>query len=224
LTTGVEVQEIGNVALMNIKKVRVTGVDRIVKRVMDLVISSLVLLFAGPFVLLLALVLKLDSPGPIIHRRRVIGLGGKSFDAFKLRTMRHDADEWLAQHPELQAEYEKNYKLENDPRITRLGHFMRRTSLDEVPQLLNVLSGQMSLVGPRMITSQELKFFGKWDLNLLTVKPGITGPWQANGRSDLTYEDRVKLNMQYIRNYSIWLDIYLLWQTFWVVLKREGAH
>jgi len=224
LTTGVEVQEIGNVPLLSVNKVRLTGTDVFSKRVLDLVISAGVLLVSWPFMLAIAVAVKLDSPGPIFYRRRVVGVGAKPFDALKFRTMYVDAEERLARDPELRHQFEKNYKLRNDPRVTRVGGLLRRTSLDELPQLFNVLLGQMSLVGPRMITSEERARYGKWRMNLCTVKPGITGLWQVSGRSDVGYEERVMLDMHYIRNFSIWLDLHLLWQTIPAVLKGHGAY
>ena len=133
-------------------------------------------------------------------------------------------DELLARDPEARAEYEQYYKLKVDPRITRIGNFLRKTSIDELPQLLNVLRGEMSLVGPRMITKAEVEKYGRWGLNLLTVKPGITGLWQVSGRSELTYEERVRLDMRYIRNYSIWLDLQIIFQTIPSVLMSKGAY
>ena len=130
----------------------------------------------------------------------------------------------MAHNLELRLQFEKNFKLKDDPRITPVGRFLRRTSLDELPQLFNVLLTQMSLVGPRMITQEELVRYGKWRMNLSTVKPGITGLWQVSGRSDVSYEERVVLDMYYIRNYSIWLDLYLLYQTIPAVLKSRGAY
>ena len=224
MTTGVEVQEIGNVPLLSISKVRLTGGEMLLKRVLDLLVSSIRLLVFWPLMLVIAVAIKFDSPGPIFHRRRVVGVGGKLFDALKFRTMYVDADARLAQDVELRRQFEDNYKLKDDPRVTRLGRFLRRTSLDELPQLLNVLVGQMSLVGPRMITSEERTRYGKWRMNLTTVKPGITGLWQVSGRSDLSYNDRVRLDMHYIRNYSIWFDLHLLYRTVPVVLKGHGAY
>jgi lipopolysaccharide/colanic/teichoic acid biosynthesis glycosyltransferase len=167
----------------------------------------------------------MDSPGPIFHRRRVVGAGGRAFDAFKFRTMVVNGNDVMAQHPELQAELQANHKLKEDPRVTRVGKWLRSASLDELPQLINVLLGQMSLVGPRMITQEETAEYGQMRHNLLTVKPGLTGLWQVSGRSDLTYDERVQLDMQYIRNYSIWLDIQILFfQTLPSVLNRRGAY
>jgi exopolysaccharide biosynthesis polyprenyl glycosylphosphotransferase len=224
LTTGVEVQEVGNVPLLSVNKIRLTGSDVIMKRMLDIVGSGVALIVFAPVMLLIGLAIKLDSPGPIIYRRRVVGVGGKQFNAFKFRTMAIDADNILAQNAALQKQFQKNFKLKDDPRVTRIGRFLRRTSLDELTQLFNVLFGQMSLVGPRMITDQELSYYGKWSMNLSTVKPGITGLWQVSGRSDVSYSERVRLDMQYIRNYTIWMDLYLLWQTIPAVLKSRGAY
>ena len=224
LTTSVEVQEIGNVPLLSINKVRLTGADVALKAMLDLIIAGLVLLLSWPLMVIIAIAIKFNSPGPIFYRRRVVGVGGKPFYAFKFRTMYVDADERLARDPELRHQFEKNFKLKDDPRITRVGQFLRRTSLDELPQLFNVLLRQMSLVGPRMITQDELVRYGKWRMNLSTVKPGITGLWQVSGRSDVSYEERVMLDMYYIRNYSIWLDLHLLYQTVPAVLKSRGAY
>jgi lipopolysaccharide/colanic/teichoic acid biosynthesis glycosyltransferase len=154
-----------------------------------------------------------------------MGVGGKEFDALKFRTMLVNGDALLAQQPAYLAELKKNHKLKYDPRITRVGRFLRRTSLDELPQLINVLLGDMSLVGPRMITAAEMAQYGLMQHNLLTVKPGLTGLWQVSGRSDLTYAERVRLDMHYIRNYSIWLDLQILFfQTLPAVLHGRGAY
>jgi exopolysaccharide biosynthesis polyprenyl glycosylphosphotransferase len=224
MTTGVEVQDVGNVPLLSISKARLTGGEMFLKRMLDLLVSCAVLLGSLPLMLVIAVAVKFDSPGPVLYRRRVVGVGGKPFDALKFRTMYQDADQKLAQDPELLRQFEENCKLKNDPRVTRVGRLLRRTSLDELPQLVNVLRGHMSLVGPRMITTGERARYGKWRMNLATVKPGITGLWQVSGRSDLSYEERVRLDMHYIRNYSIWLDMHLLWRTIPAVLKGLGAY
>jgi lipopolysaccharide/colanic/teichoic acid biosynthesis glycosyltransferase len=173
---------------------------------MDYVLTLPIVLVAMPFFALIALLIKLDSPGPVIYRRRVVGVNGREFDAFKFRTMRTDGDALLNADPELMKEYLSNFKIKNDPRVTRLGSFLRKTSIDELPQLFNVLRNEMSLVGPRMICPQELSKYNQWDMNLLTVKPGITGFWQVHGRSDVSYEERVRMDMLYIRNWTIWMD------------------
>ncbi|MDB5080462.1 MAG: exopolysaccharide biosynthesis polyprenyl glycosylphosphotransferase [Chloroflexi bacterium] len=224
LTTGLEVQEINGVPLVTISKVRITGMNAFLKRFMDIVTSLAVLLAFSPVLVGLALLIKRDSPGSIFHRRQVVGQGGKVFNAYKLRTMAVNGDAILAARPELLIELNRYGKLKDDPRITGLGRFLRKTSLDELPQLINVLLGQMSLVGPRMITYQEMNKFGRWQSNLLTVKPGLTGLWQISGRSNLSYADRVRLDMHYIKNYSLWSDLCILFQTVPVVMKGTGAY
>jgi lipopolysaccharide/colanic/teichoic acid biosynthesis glycosyltransferase len=153
-----------------------------------------------------------------------VGLNGRQFDAYKFRSMHVNGDEIIDQYPELKKELQVNHKLKYDPRITRIGRILRKFSLDELPQLLNVIKGEMSLVGPRMITPEEMEKYNQWDTNLVTVRPGITGLWQVSGRSDITYEERVRLDMYYIRNWNMWLDIQLIIQTIPAVLRARGAY
>jgi lipopolysaccharide/colanic/teichoic acid biosynthesis glycosyltransferase len=194
------------------------------KLVLDYSLTIPGLILISPLLLVLAIAIKLDSPGPVIHRRRVMGINGRQFDAFKFRTMHVNGDEILAAHPELQEELARNHKLKDDPRVTRVGRFIRKLSLDELTQVVNVLRGEMSLVGPRMISPEEIMEYDRWDINLLTVRPGITGLWQVSGRSDVTYDQRVRLDMHYIRNWTIWLDIQLLLQTLPAVINKRGAY
>lgn len=222
--TGVRVKEIGSVPLVSMNRVRLDPWESSIKTAMDYLGALFLLTLLSPIFIILAVLIKRDSPGPVFHKRRVVGRGGQTFDAFKFRTMRVDGDAILAQYPALQEELRRNHKLKNDPRVTKLGAFVRRTSLDELPQLVNILLGQMSLVGPRMITLEEMDKYGKWRWNLLTVKPGITGLWQISGRSDISYEERVRLDMYYIRNYTLWLDLLILWRTAPAVFKRRGAY
>ncbi|MGQ9793379.1 MAG: sugar transferase [Anaerolineae bacterium] len=224
MTTGMQVQDVGHVPLLSVNKVRLTGIDIFLKTALDYALTLPGLILITPLLLVIALLIKLDSPGPIIYRRRVLGVGGKPFDAFKFRTMYVNGDEILRQHPEVLEALRNNHKCAWDPRVTRLGRLLRRTSLDELPQLFNVLLRQMSLVGPRMISPEELEKYGKWGMNLLTIPPGITGLWQVSGRSDLSYEERVRLDMSYIRNYTIWLDLQILLRTVPAVLKCRGAY
>jgi lipopolysaccharide/colanic/teichoic acid biosynthesis glycosyltransferase len=191
---------------------------------MDYIVAAVGLCVLAPFFALIALWLRLDSPGPVVHRRRVLGLYGRAFNAYKLRTMVVDADSYLEEHPRLKAQWEHSGKIHDDPRITRVGRFLRRFSIDEFPQLINVLKGEMSLVGPRMIAPDEWTKFGRWRHNLLTVKPGLTGLWQVSGRSDLSYDDRVRLDMYYIRNHTIWLDLKVLLHTAQAVIRGRGAY
>lgn len=224
ITTGLTVQDFAYVPLVGINPVRMTGMDQFLKALLDYSAVILGMIVALPVMLLVALAVRLDSPGPVIYRRRVMGVRGKQFDAFKFRTMRVNGDEMLQQYPHLQAELAANHKLKDDPRITRVGGVLRKFSLDELPQLFNVLRGEMSLVGPRMISPEEMSKYERWDMNLLTVRPGITGLWQVSGRSDVSYEERVRMDMRYIRNWTIWLDIQILIQTFPAVIKSRGAY
>lgn len=222
--TGMRIKEIGSVPLVSMNRVRLSPWESAIKTAVDYMAAGLLLLLLAPVLLVVALLVKRDSRGPVFHRRRVIGRGGQLFDAFKFRTMYVNGAEILDSYPDLQNELYRTHKLKHDPRVTRLGALLRRTSFDELPQLLNVLLGQMSLVGPRMITTKEMDNYGKWRWNLLTVKPGITGLWQISGRSDVTYQERVRLDMYYIRNYTLWLDLQILWRTLPAVLKRKGAY
>ncbi len=222
LNIGVKVREQGSVPLLALNKTRITGLHAISKATIDFVGALCGLILLSPLLLAIAIVVRLDSPGPIIHRRRVVGVGNRLFDAYKFRTMYVDGDARLT--PEQRRQLSEEGKLKDDPRVTRVGRFLRRTSLDELPQLVNVLRGQMSLVGPRMITQEELRHFGRLRHNLLMVRPGLTGLWQISGRSDLGYEDRVRLDMHYIRNYSLWLDLYIIYRTIPMVLRGRGAY
>ncbi len=228
LTTGVRVQDVGSMAMISVNRVRLTGINIVAKTMLDYLGAILGLVLLSPMFVTIVIIMKMTDPGPIFHRRRVVGVGGKQFDAFKFRTMVVNADEVLKEllerDPEARAEYERDFKLKNDPRITKIGRFLRKTSVDELPQLMNVLRGEMSLVGPRMITMEEVRRYGQWDMNIHTVKPGITGLWQISGRSDITYDERVRLDMHYIRNYSIWLDLQILFWTVPAVAFGWGAY
>jgi exopolysaccharide biosynthesis polyprenyl glycosylphosphotransferase len=224
LTTGIRVKETSCIPLVTPQRVRITGIDALLKAVLDYAVALTALAALSLLLAVIALLVRLDSPGPILHRRRVLGRSGRAFDAFKFRTMVVDADRVLAANPELKAAFDRGYKLKRDPRVTRVGAFLRRTSLDELPQLLNVIRGEMSLVGPRMIAPDEAARYGKWQLNLLTVKPGITGPWQVRGRGDIPYDERIRLSMHYLRNYSIWLDLEILLRTVPAVVHGTGAY
>ena len=169
-----------------------------------------------------------DSPGPVIFKHRRVGKDGKEFPCYKFRSMCVDADvklkELLENDPEARAEWEKDFKLKNDPRITRSGAFLRRTSLDELPQLFNVLKGEMSLVGPRPIIRDEVPRYGKFIDDFYMVCPGVTGMWQTSGRSDVSYDERVQMDTWYVRNWNVWFDVVLIWRTIGVVLGKKGAY
>lgn len=193
-----------------------------VKRAADVIVAAISLLLFSPFLALIALLIKLQDGGPVIHRRRVVGPRGE-FDAFKLRTMRVDADAVLQRDPHLRAEFEQNFKLRSDPRVTPVGRVLRRLSLDELPQLVNVLKGQMSLVGPRMVTPAELEKFGDARWIFRTVKPGLTGYWQVYGRQQVSYSKRVKMEVFYVENWSLTLDLKILVKTPFRMARGSGA-
>jgi lipopolysaccharide/colanic/teichoic acid biosynthesis glycosyltransferase len=193
------------------------------KRALDIFISSVALVLLSPTFLILAIAIKLQDGGPILHRRRMLGANGE-FHLFKFRSMCINADDILRRDPELMAEFKKNYKLVNDPRVTRLGRFIRRTSLDELPQLFNVLIGEMSLVGPRSITREELAKYGELSHVLLLMKPGLSGYWQTEGRQTVSYQERVRMDIHYVQNWSLIWDIKILCKTPSVVLKGVGAY
>lgn len=201
---------------------------RWLKRALDLFLIVL----AAPLVLLLgvviALLIRLDSPGPVLYNQERIGCQGRRFRAWKFRSMVQDADQvlqaYLHEHPELRAEWARDHKLRDDPRITRAGHFLRKTSLDELPQLWNVLRSEMSLVGPRPIVQAEVERYGEQFALYLRVTPGLTGLWQVSGRNDTTYQERVSLDAYYVRNWSVWLDLYIIARTVWAVTFSRGAY
>ena len=197
--------------------------QRLAKRALDIAVACVSLVLLSPIIIFTAIAIKLQDGGPILHRRRVVGIGGKEFDAFKFRSMIVDADEYLARRPEIRAAFERKFKLERDPRITALGKWLRRLSIDELPQLLNVLRGEMSVVGPRMITAKELEKYGSLAGLVLSVQPGVTGYWQVQGRQRTTYEERVRMDEYYIRNWSLAFDLNILLKTIPVVLLCRGA-
>ncbi len=194
------------------------------KALLDYLLAGAVVILLSPLFAILGLIVRLDSRGPVLYRRRVLGRGGTEFDAFKFRTMYVDGDAILARRPDLAAIWAREQKLKDDPRVTRSGRWLRKFSLDELPQLFNVLRGEMSLVGPRMIAPVERSYYGEHVARLLTVKPGITGLWQVSGRSDLEREDRVRLDLKYVSDRSFWLDLKLILLTVPAVLRGRGAY
>jgi len=196
---------------------------RVLKDCIDRVGAGLLIVVLAPVMLLVCVLVLLDDGWPVIYRRRVVGQAGE-FDAYKFRSMRKDAGAILAENPDLREEFERNFKLKEDPRKTAVGKMLRKLSLDELPQLFNVLKGQMSLVGPRMISPAELEKYGSHKELLLTVKPGLTGYWQVNGRQEVNYEERVGMDLHYINNWSLAMDLKILFKTPYAVLKRKGAY
>jgi len=227
---GVEMDYFFNEQLMIIKiKNRLKNpFYRAMKRLFDLIVGSMLLILSLPVMLVLAVLIKFDSKGPIIYRHRRIGYKGREFDCLKFRTMVDGADkkldEILNDNPELREEWDKYKKLPDDPRVTKFGRVLRQMSLDELPQLINVIKGDMSLVGPRPVLYEELKLFEEGSDYYLEVKPGITGLWQISGRSDIDFKKRAELEIWYVKNYSLWLDITVIIRTFKVVITKAGAY
>ena len=196
----------------------------IVKRTIDILGALIGLVLLSPIFLIVAIAIKLDSKGPIIFGHTRKGLHGKDIKVYKFRTMYENSQEIFNNFTkEQKEEFYKNFKLENDPRVTKIGDFLRRTSLDEIPQLINVLKGDLSLVGPRPIVEKEICKYGQYADKLFSVIPGITGYWQSHGRSDTSYEERIEMDMYYIDNRSILLDIKIMFKTVISVIKKEGA-
>lgn len=200
-----------------------SGKPRIVKRALDIVASAAFLVLLFPVIVILGALVKLQDGGPILYRRRVVGPKGE-FDAFKLRSMKVNADEILEHNPALREKFEVNFKLKNDPRVTPVGAILRKASLDELPQFWNVLRGEMSLVGPRMITPAELDKYGAAGWIFHCVKPGLTGYWQIQGRQEVSYAERVELDLFYVNHWSLSLDLKILLKTPIRVLRGSGAY
>lgn len=224
----VEAKDMGGVLGLEIRQRLLLPGPRLAKFLIDLAATLIGGLFVLPLIGLIALLIKLDSRGPIFYSQVRIGQGGQPFKAWKFRTMVQNADyalkDYLERHPELQEAWQRDQKLRYDPRVTRIGRFLRRTSLDELPQLWNILRGEMSLVGPRPIIDEEIPRYGDKFSLYTKVIPGLTGLWQVSGRNNITYEERVSLDAYYVRNWSVWLDVYILMRTVWVVLTGEGAY
>ena len=199
-----------------------------IKRVLDLVMVTLGGLVLLPFLLLIALAVKLSSPGPVLYGHKRLGLNGRHFKAYKFRSMVTDADKKLESvldaDPKRKEEWKASHKLKDDPRVTKIGKLLRRTSFDEFPQLLNIIKGEMSLVGPRPVTDEELEKYGENSLRILTVKPGLTGLWQVSGRSDTNYAVRVSHDLYYIQSWSVWLDFWIMYRTPGAIFKGKGAY
>lgn len=197
---------------------------RYVKRTADVVISSLGLIFLAPLFIIVAILIKSESNGPVFFLHTRIGKNGKEFKLIKFRTMVMNAEEQIKDFtPKQMKEFKENFKLKNDPRITKIGKFLRRTSLDELPQLLNILKGELSLIGPRPVVSEELEKYKENKGKFLSVTPGLTGYWAANGRSCTSYEQRMEMELYYVDNISCKLDIKVFFKTIVSILKKEGA-
>lgn len=211
-------------AASNTHSVKPKPIYDFVKRVFDIVCSLIGLIVLSPVFIIISILIKTTSEGPVFFAHKRVGKGGKTIKIYKFRSMVTNAEELIKQFtPEQKAEYEKNFKLENDPRVTKVGKFMRKTSLDELPQLINILKGDISIVGPRPVMDVETKIYGNYRNMLLSVKPGLTGFWAANGRSHTTYTRRRAMEIYYVKNRSVLLDLKIIFKTFISVFKRDGA-
>jgi len=215
--------------VLNIRNSLKNPFNRFAKEAFDIVISLLLLPLALPLIALLGLLIRAESPGPVFFTHERVGRNGRRFRIVKFRSMYADSQERLAVlldgDPRAREEWSRFYKLKDDPRVTRIGRFLRRTSLDELPQIVNVLKREMSLVGPRPVLQEEIdNFYGMYADYYFMVRPGITGLWQVSGRSDIGYELRVKLDAWYVMNWSLWFDVVILLKTIPILLGREGAY
>jgi Undecaprenyl-phosphate galactose phosphotransferase WbaP len=225
--SGVEADRIGSLI-----GAPVGGLSKIqnsaLKRALDFVMAALAVVFLSPLLILIYALLKIFDPGPALFTQLRVGKDGKTFTVYKVRTMRTDAqvrlDQLLANDPNAAAEWSGYQKLRNDPRVTRLGSFLRRSSLDELPQLLNIVRGEMSLIGPRPVTSAEVHRYGIDYPYYVAVRPGVLGLWQVSGRNRLTYQERIALDVRYVRTWTIWTDISILVRAIPVVLLGKGAY
>lgn len=217
------------ITLIECKQVKTNIAFRFAKRMIDIIAGLVGVILLVPITALVWIVriIKKENTGPLFYEQLRIGKNGKQFRMYKFRSMCMNADEklktYLAENEEARKEYKKYKKLKNDPRITKVGCFLRKTSLDEFPQFINVLFGSMSLVGPRPYLPREKEDMGEYYSTIVKVKPGLTGPWQVAGRSNLEFEDRMKLDIEYVKSMSIRKDIKMLWKTVTKVFKKDGA-
>jgi lipopolysaccharide/colanic/teichoic acid biosynthesis glycosyltransferase len=196
----------------------------IAKRIFDLFFSTIALLILSPLLGIIAMIIKLSSPGPVFFRRQLIGQHGKPFVALKFRSMVENAHELLQKDNNLLAEYQKSLKIKKDPRVTKIGNLLRKTSLDELPQFINVFKGEMSVVGPRMLGDIEWNKYGEAKAKVLSVKPGITGLWQVSGHHEVTFEERIQYDLFYINNWNLPMDLRIILKTVPVLFNMRAAH
>jgi exopolysaccharide biosynthesis polyprenyl glycosylphosphotransferase len=222
----VHVEDVGGIPLIGLRTPRLSRWDRGLKRALDIALGSIFLALSAPLWPLIALAVRLESPGPIIFRQVRVGRGGAHFVAYKFRSMVADAeaDYWKAKLAALNESNGPTFKMRDDPRLTRVGRIIRRLSLDELPQLVNVLRGEMSLVGPRPPVPREVEQYNDWHRRRLEVAPGVTGLWQVSGRSALTFDEMVLLDLWYIEHWSLLLDLKILLRTIPAVLLARGAY
>ena len=227
-TATASLEEIEGVILLNLKRNKIVGFSAFVKRFIDIAISLIALIILSVPMLIIAVLIKLDSKGSVFFKHKRIGQFGKPFYCWKFRTMVVNAEEVLHElfekDPSSKEEFYNNFKIKNDLRITRVGKFLRKYSLDEIPQIFNILKGDMSLVGPRPIVEKEMEKYSKYVDLLLEAKPGMAGLWVAKGRSDIDYDERVLIDVYYLQNWSLWLDIKIFVYAAISVIKGKGAY
>ncbi len=220
----VDVEEVGGIPLLGVKEVSIRGWNLALKRAIDVVVSATTLVLLSPLILLIATLTKLESPGPPLFRQTRIGRNGRPFTLYKFRSMRPEAEEELSEVGDLDEAEGVFFKIREDPRRTRVGRVLRRLSLDELPQMYNILRGEMSLVGPRPALPSEVERYEEWHRRRLGVLPGLTGLWQVMGRSDLAFDEMVMLDLFYIENWSLWLDLKIMLITIPTILSGKGAY
>jgi exopolysaccharide biosynthesis polyprenyl glycosylphosphotransferase len=220
----VQVNEVNGVPLLGVKSSAISGWDFVLKRAVDIGLAATALLVGAPLFGLIALLIRLDSPGPVIFRQVRVGRNGRHFICYKFRSMYQDAEQRLAELRERSDADGPLFKMRSDPRRTRVGTLLRRTSLDELPQVFNILKGDMSWVGPRPAVPSEVELYEAWHRQRLAVTPGLTGLWQVSGRSDLTFDEMVLLDLYYAEHWSLWLDLKIMLRTVPAVVLARGAY
>ena len=224
LASRLTVQPLGGLTALSLRPVRLSGAQVVAKFTFDLLVAGFTLLLLSPFLIGIAIAVKATSPGPVLYRQQRVGLRGRPFTMLKFRTMRAGADRDVAALRQAHGVTDVMFKMRDDPRVTRVGRWLRRFSLDELPQLFNVMKGEMSLVGPRPPLPEEVAQYEDWHLDRLEVPPGITGLWQISGRADLSFDDCVQLDVFYIENWSLTYELFILAKTIPVLLSQRGAY
>jgi exopolysaccharide biosynthesis polyprenyl glycosylphosphotransferase len=224
ITDEITVNEIGGIPLIRLREKKVEGYKKLLKSAEDYILGSIALLITLPIILGAAIAIKLDSPGPVFFRQKRMGKDGKTFNCLKFRSMVQNAEELQEELQEMNEAEGPLFKIADDPRITRVGKWIRKSSIDELPQIFNVMAGQMSMVGPRPPIPEEVERYKGWHTQRLNVKPGITGLWQVSGRSDLPFDEMVKLDLYYIETWSVWQDFKIILRTISAIVSSNGAY
>jgi exopolysaccharide biosynthesis polyprenyl glycosylphosphotransferase len=224
ITTRSNLDRFLGLPVLSVKHIQLAGLNTFIKRILDILVSLFILLVIAIPMAIIALVIKLDSRGPVFYRQERMGYKGKKFKFMKFRSMSADADDRLKDIIHLNERQGPVFKMKNDPRITKIGKYLRKYSLDELPQFINVLKGDMSIVGPRPQVLWEAAYYDEWAKRRLLVLPGITGLWQVSGRSNLSYEEMIRLDIYYIENWSLWLDVDIMLQTIPTIVFSKGAY